>query len=184
MVTLGVNVAVLRDGAVLLTKREDFEVWCLPGGHVDPGESLAEAARREMREETGYEVALDHLVGFYSRPAWQDGFYHAALFTARIIGGEARLQTDEVIEMRFVPLNALPCHFLLGHRRRVLDAAAGRAGLLVTEHARWPFDPSLSGHDLRQLREQSGLTRSAFYARHFTPQEAAGTTDDLAPASP
>ena len=40
---LGVNVAILEDGKILLTRREDFEVWCLPGGGVDDGESVAQA---------------------------------------------------------------------------------------------------------------------------------------------
>lgn len=46
---VGVNVAVIHNGQLLLTKREDFEVWCMPGGHVDAGESVAQAALREVR---------------------------------------------------------------------------------------------------------------------------------------
>ena len=41
MPTLGVAVAILNDNRILLIKREDFEVWALPGGGVDAGESLA-----------------------------------------------------------------------------------------------------------------------------------------------
>ncbi len=62
---LGVTVAVIDEDRILLTKREDFEVWCLPGGGVDPGESVAQAAIREAREETGLEVQLTRLVGIY-----------------------------------------------------------------------------------------------------------------------
>ncbi|HSH01990.1 MAG TPA: NUDIX domain-containing protein, partial [Anaerolineae bacterium] len=68
MLKVGVNVAVIEGGKVLLTQREDFEVWCMPGGHVDGGESVAEAARREVLEETGLEVRLVSLVGVYSIP--------------------------------------------------------------------------------------------------------------------
>ena len=42
MPILGVNIAIIQDGKVLLTKRRDFEVWCLPGGEVDAGETLAQ----------------------------------------------------------------------------------------------------------------------------------------------
>jgi 8-oxo-dGTP pyrophosphatase MutT (NUDIX family) len=64
---LAVIVAVIDDGKVLLTKREDFEVWCLPGGGVEDGESMAEAAIRETWEEAGIQVELTRLVGVYSR---------------------------------------------------------------------------------------------------------------------
>jgi ADP-ribose pyrophosphatase YjhB (NUDIX family) len=53
MPSLGVNIAVIQDGQILLTQREDFEVWCLPGGEVDACESIAQAAVREALEETG-----------------------------------------------------------------------------------------------------------------------------------
>ena len=48
---IGVNVAIMSESKVLLTRREDFEVWCLPGGAVDDGESLARAAVREAEED-------------------------------------------------------------------------------------------------------------------------------------
>jgi 8-oxo-dGTP diphosphatase len=61
MPIIGVNVAIFQDGKVLLTKRRDFKVWCLPGGEVDNGETLVEAAKREAREELGLEVQLERL---------------------------------------------------------------------------------------------------------------------------
>ena len=56
MIRLAATVAIVQDDKVLLAKREDFEVWCLPGGMVDVGESLAETAVREAHEETGLTV--------------------------------------------------------------------------------------------------------------------------------
>ena len=53
---------------VLLEKRADNEYWGLPGGSVDPGESVSEALVREVFEETGLTVEIIKLVGIYSDP--------------------------------------------------------------------------------------------------------------------
>ncbi len=125
---LAVNVAVIHQGQVLLTKREDFEVWCLPGGGVEAGESLAEAALRETQEETGLKVELTRLVGTYSRLG---GFpdIHAILYAARRIGGEIRLQPGETVEVRYFSLADLPTEMLFGQKQRILDALNGSSGI-------------------------------------------------------
>lgn len=57
---------------VVLIERKNFpEGWALPGGFVDPGESLLTAVRREALEETSLEVRVDELFHVYSRP-WRD----------------------------------------------------------------------------------------------------------------
>ena len=61
----GVCVVILQDQRVLLTLRQDFPVWCLPGGGIEPGETAAEAAVREVREETGLEVRLTRMIGVW-----------------------------------------------------------------------------------------------------------------------
>ena len=98
MPTFGVCIATIRDGQILLTQRSDFPVWCLPGGAVDDGESLAQAAIREAREETGVDVELTRLVGVYSRPNWRYGGDHSVLFAARPVGGELQIVTNETVD--------------------------------------------------------------------------------------
>ena len=113
---LAVIVAVIDDGKVLLTKREDFEVWCLPGGGVEKGESLAEAGIREAREETGLDVELTRLVGVYSRMGGGMHDVHAVLYTAKPIGGELATQPNETVEVAFFPFDQLPEELLFGHK--------------------------------------------------------------------
>ncbi len=81
MLTLGTNVAIVASGRVLLIRHSWYGVWCLPGGTVEPGESVAEAAVREAREETGLEVELTRLVGVFSLPEWKGGGNHVARFS-------------------------------------------------------------------------------------------------------
>lgn len=64
---LGVSASVWRDGKVLLVQRAKPPkgIWAFPGGHVEPGETLQEAAARELREETGMTATFRGLLGLY-----------------------------------------------------------------------------------------------------------------------
>jgi ADP-ribose pyrophosphatase YjhB (NUDIX family) len=118
---------------VLLTRRTDNGLWCLPGGAMDPGESAAEACERELLEETGLKVRVVRLIGVYSDPdrlvVYPDGnkvHLVALSFEAEVIGGGLELsnETTEVGYFRLAEMEALP---MLGqHRQRVEDAFLNR----------------------------------------------------------
>jgi ADP-ribose pyrophosphatase YjhB (NUDIX family) len=77
-----VNVVVANDaGEILLVRRTDNGNWALPGGAIDLGESVAQAAVRETLKESGIECAITGIVGIYSDPK------HVILYTSN---GEAR----------------------------------------------------------------------------------------------
>jgi 8-oxo-dGTP pyrophosphatase MutT (NUDIX family) len=164
--SIGVNIAIIRSGEILLTLRDDFEVWCMPGGHLDSGETFAQAAVREAREETGLDVTLTRFVGSYSRANWTSGLYHVHLFIAEITGGELCLQTGETLDARFFPLDNVPDNLLVGSRHRIQDVADGLIGVVKTEIINWPF-PGLNRQDSYRLRDESGLSPAAFYQQHF-----------------
>lgn len=163
---VGINVAVVHNEQVLLTKRNDFEVWCLPGGHVDTGESVAQAAIRETAEETGLKVQLNRLVGIYSIPEARAWVNLIVLFAGEPVGGEFKVQEDEVLEMEYFHIDVLPDKLLWGHRQRILDALNDRGGGSV-----WlqnvPFDPVVNRQELYKLRDESGLSRQEFYLQYF-----------------
>ena len=165
MINSGVTVAILENQTILLTLREDFEVWCLPGGGLDDGESLADAARREVREETGLEVELTRLVGMYSRVGWRP--HHTFLFEAQITGGTLAPDPHEVIEARFFPLDDLPKMMLIGQDYRIQDAISGLTGIVKTEYVSVSDTTSLSRAELYALRDQSGLSRRDFYSANI-----------------
>ncbi|MGE5224911.1 MAG: NUDIX hydrolase [Omnitrophica WOR_2 bacterium] len=175
---LGVNVAIFVNGKILLTKREDFEVWCLPGGAVDDGETLAQAAVREAREETGLEVELTRLVGVYSMPLGMSGGSHVILFAARVVGGVMRPCRDEVIDMGFFEPGAIPEPLFHGTQQRVLDAMNGVGGSVAWRlSGSNPFDETMRREDIYRMRDQSHLTRQEFYLKHF--KAYFGTEDRL-----
>jgi ADP-ribose pyrophosphatase YjhB (NUDIX family) len=89
-----VNVVVTDDaGQILLIKRSDNDNWALPGGAIDLGESLTQAAVRETQEETGIDCEVTGLVGIYSDPK------HVILYTSN---GESRQEFSIVLTARAV----------------------------------------------------------------------------------
>jgi ADP-ribose pyrophosphatase YjhB (NUDIX family) len=92
------NVVVVDDaGELLLIRRTDNGNWAVPGGAVDLGESVAQAAVRETLEESGIECAITGIVGIYSDPK------HVILYTSN---GEARQEFSIVLTAR--PLTGQP----------------------------------------------------------------------------
>jgi len=162
---IAVNVAVIKDDKILLTQREDFETWILPGGGVDEGESVAQAAIRETKEETGLDVDLTKLVGIYFRKSeiFND---HIVLFAANPIGGEIKCQPGETIAVEWFPFSQIPAPLSLGHRRRIKDVISNAGGgVCITQDLNLPNFPNVSRKELYALRDQSGLSRQDFYLK-------------------
>jgi len=168
---LAVIVAVIDNGKVLLTKREDFEVWCLPGGGVEEGESLAEGAIREVKEETGLEVELTRLVGVYSRMGGGMHDIHAVLYAGRPIGGELRLQEHETIEAAYFSLDQLPTEMLFGHKKRIEDAIKGKCAISMRQQIKLTDPKRYTRKEVYEARDQSGLTRQQFYLQRLVDAE-------------
>ena len=101
----------LRDpqGRVLMARHAEGGVWVLPGGAIEPTEVPADAAIREMLEETGLMTRLTGLVGVFGGPEfvvhYRNGHrtsYVMAVFEAEIVDGSQRPDGTEVLELRFV----------------------------------------------------------------------------------
>ena len=87
-----VNVVVVNEaGDVLMIRRSDNDNWAVPGGAIDLGESMVQAAVRETLEETGIDCEITGLVGIYTDPK------HVILYTSN---GEARQEFSIVLTAR------------------------------------------------------------------------------------
>jgi ADP-ribose pyrophosphatase YjhB (NUDIX family) len=123
---------------ILLTRRADNGQWCLPGGGMESGESVAQACEREVFEETGLQVRVRRLVGVYSHPdqlvIYPDGnkAYIVALhFEAELIGGELGL-SDETTDFGYFTGDEIQGMELFGrHRERILDTLENHTEALI-----------------------------------------------------
>lgn len=175
--TLAVNVAVIHNGKILLTQRDDFETWILPSGGVEEGESIAQAAIRETKEETGLDVELTRLVGVYSRLSNMNPV-HAVLFTAEPVGGEIKCQEGETIAVEWFAFDEIPSPLSAGHKRRIEDAISGVSGVAVLQELIIPSMPdNMTRTDLVKLYQQSGMSRQAFYLKIMDNATLTETTE-------
>jgi len=124
-----VDVVIETPGGIVLVRRRYPPLgWALPGGFVDPGESVATAARREAKEETGLDVELTELLGVYSDP----GRDPRGIFTvsAVFIGRASGVPTggDDAAEARLFAPDALPPDVVFDHPVIIDDYRRFRAG--------------------------------------------------------
>ncbi|PUB25377.1 NUDIX domain-containing protein [Promicromonospora sp. AC04] len=115
-----VTVAVRDDvGRLLLIHRTDNDLWALPGGGIDPGETVRQAGVRETEEETGYRVRITGLIGIYTDPrhviVYSDGEVRAQFsicMRGTVTGGTARTsgESSEVVWQQVDRLGELEIH--------------------------------------------------------------------------
>jgi 8-oxo-dGTP pyrophosphatase MutT (NUDIX family) len=115
LILVGAEVLIFDPaGRLLLQRRSDTGDWAIPGGMMEPGETLEENARREVLEETGLEIGEMELLGIYSGPKFYYKYPHgdevynvsAAYITHSFMG---ELRTDsESTSLEFYPLDDLP----------------------------------------------------------------------------
>ena len=127
----GASAVILRGDTVLLVERGRGAakgIWSFPGGHIEPGERAADAALREVLEETGVTAHITGLLDvndvlIRNQAGVLIAHYVLAVFYGRAVEGEARAASDAA-DARFVPLNGLGAYFLTPSAQRLITKAA------------------------------------------------------------
>lgn len=101
-------VMATQAGKLLLTQRANNPLqgyWAPPAGYIEIDETLEAGAAREAREETGYEVVIDSLLGLHSRPHTGIIF---TIYQGHIVGGQPRRDETETLDMGLFAPDQLP----------------------------------------------------------------------------
>lgn len=125
----GVSVLVWDDDQrLLLVRQAESGQWSTVGGGVEPGESPADAARREVLEETGLDVELTSVRAAVGGPAYEVVYangdrccYVSTVFDAREVGGLLAADLEEVVEVRWMELIELATADITSYARALLS---------------------------------------------------------------
>ncbi|MCD8501179.1 MAG: NUDIX domain-containing protein [Bacillaceae bacterium] len=128
-----------KKNQVLLQKRADVGLWGIPSGHIEIGETVSEAAIREVKEETNLEICIKKLIGVYSDPDSQvfeypngkNVHFITTCFLAEIIAGELKCNSNESLEIKFFDQDCLPQNLLKMHPRWLKDALSNRESAFI-----------------------------------------------------
>jgi len=112
---------------ILLVKRRTLPFkgyWALPGGRVDPGETVEQTIVREVKEETGLDVAIVCKIGEYHEQGVQDGEeydYYPACFLVKRLSEEIKKQESEIEEIKLFSLEEVPEAMAFEHAQMIKD---------------------------------------------------------------
>ena len=115
------------DNKILLIKRNTIPFkgyWALPGGRMDPGETVEQTIVREVKEETGLGVTIVSKVGEYIEKGIKDKVeyeYYPTCFVVKPVGGEIKKQESEIQEIKLFSLNDLPKPLAFEHDEMIKD---------------------------------------------------------------
>ena len=112
---------------ILLVKRNTVPFkgyWALPGGRMDPGETSEQTVVREVKEETGLDVAIVRIIGKYVEKGVKDDVeyeYYPTCFLVKVVGGEIKRQESEIQEIQLFSLKELPNPLAFEHSKMIRD---------------------------------------------------------------
>jgi len=120
----GAHVILFKDQSrkeVFLIKRDDFPIWTETGGGIEVGESPLQAATREVKEETGFETAIERLVLIYNFKDRKDKVVKTShVYEGRYLSGEYKPEFPDNIG-KWYKIDQLPPDISKSTRRRVFD---------------------------------------------------------------
>jgi len=128
MFKIGIFAIILDEQQrVLLCHRRDYDLWNLPGGGLEKGESPWEGIIREVKEEKGLDVEVDRLAGVYSKPDKDEVVFS---FVCKVVAGRIAI-TGEADKTKYFEFEKLSKNSSPKQIKRIRDALDGQSKMLL-----------------------------------------------------
>lgn len=124
-----------ENNELLLQKRsEKDDIWGIPGGAVEVGESIEESAIREIKEETGLDISLEYLIGVYSKyfieyPNGDKAQSICYFFKGNVVDGDLNIDEKETFDLKYFAKDKLPNIFVQQHIDAIEDFYNDKKGV-------------------------------------------------------
>lgn len=132
LLTVGCGIIIEQNNQILLQHRTDADVWGIPGGVVEMGEQVEDAARRETLEETGLTAGKLELFGIYSGPEGYDSYKNGdqvysiqMIFLTTMVTGDLIQVSDESHAHQYFDKHDLPDNINSHQKRFIMDWVNG-----------------------------------------------------------
>lgn len=129
-----IAIIVNEKGEILFQRRGDVNMWGLPGGALELGESAEEALLREIKEETGLEIRIERPLGVYTKyfseyPNGDRAQTIGFIFVCRSSGGLLKGDGTESLELKYFSPEEIPALYFKQHEDAINDYRTGKSGI-------------------------------------------------------
>lgn len=128
---------IIRNGLILLVRRQGVPVWDLPGGDLLPGENEREGIQRLVKELLAFDSNVEDLIGIYTKEHYEDITY---VYKVQEAVSQSKMDSHEYVAFNFFDLQNLPLNIFPDRLRQIKDYKTGRYPVrLRLKENKWLF---------------------------------------------
>ncbi|MGP5428650.1 NUDIX hydrolase [Enterococcus malodoratus] len=114
---------IIRNGLILLVRRQGMPVWDLPGGELLPNENEREGMQRLVKEQLSFDNTVEDLIGIYTKEYREDITY---VYKVQETISQSKMESHDYVAFNFFDIRNLPLNIFPDRNRQIKDYLSGR----------------------------------------------------------
>lgn len=114
---------IIRNGLILLVRRQGMPVWDLPGGDLLPDEKERDGIQRLVKELLSFDSTVEDLIGIYTKEHHEDITY---VYKVQETVSQSKMESHDYVAFNFFDLHSLPLNIFPERHRQIKDYKSGR----------------------------------------------------------